>query len=215
MAAASPRHTASPPSPPPGVIDPNATPAALAKLLADQLHECEALRGALSAERARADAAERQLAALQGPTATAIAEYEERLRQADQARVAAERMRDASERAREDAEARVRGIAESWAQLNAYLRMAEVRAADARSGFDRLVTMGGQPVPMSQGGGEASNLLIPGARRARSPSMDAGAYPPAKRSRHVCALTRGAIYLLTIYVGPQSSRTFAKHQSER
>ena len=94
MAAASPRHTASPPSPPPGVVDPNATPAALAKLLADQLHECEALRGALSAERARADAAERQLAALQGPPATAIAEYEERLRQADQAPVAADRMRE-------------------------------------------------------------------------------------------------------------------------
>ncbi|KAI5895987.1 uncharacterized protein SCHCODRAFT_02697489 [Schizophyllum commune H4-8] len=184
MAAASPRHTASPPSPPPGVIDPNATPAALAKLLADQLHECEALRAALSSERARAEAAERQLAALQGPPATAIAEYEERLRQADQARVAAERMRDASERAREDAEARVRGIAESWAQLNAYLRMAEVRAADARLGFDRLVNMGGQPVPMSQGGGDSGSMLIPGARRARSPSMDAGAYPPAKRSRH-------------------------------
>ncbi|KAL1746890.1 hypothetical protein HDZ31DRAFT_72627 [Schizophyllum fasciatum] len=184
LVAASPRHTASPPSPPPAPIDPNATPAALAKLLADQLHEVEALRTALATERARADTAERQLAALQGPPAAAIAEYEERLRQAEQARATADRARDAAERAREDAEARVRGVADHWSQLNAYLRMAEIRANDARAGFDRVVAAGGVPLPAPHAAqSEASSTLVPGARRARSPSMDAGAYPPAKRAR--------------------------------
>ncbi|KAF9237000.1 hypothetical protein BU15DRAFT_49314 [Melanogaster broomeanus] len=60
---------------------------------------------------------------------------------------------DRAEHARDEADARRRVLTEAWDELNRYLNVIELRAADARAGFARLVADGGgqlvlAPIPI-------------------------------------------------------------------
>ncbi|PFH47116.1 hypothetical protein AMATHDRAFT_68400, partial [Amanita thiersii Skay4041] len=110
----------------------------LASLLTDAFKEVESLRRELAAVRKRADDAERKYRALssvsdpkatQADTARVIQEFEVRALEA--------------EAARDDADSRRRSLIETWHQLDRYLHTVELRAADARAGFSKIVSEGG------------------------------------------------------------------------
>ncbi|KAF8638774.1 hypothetical protein AX17_001969 [Amanita inopinata Kibby_2008] len=110
----------------------------LAALLTDAFKEIESLRRELAAVKKRAEDAERRYHALssvsdpksaQADTARVIQEFEQRALDA--------------EVARDEAESRKRILVETWYQLDRYLHTVEMRAADARAGFSKIVSDGG------------------------------------------------------------------------
>ncbi|KAH7923175.1 hypothetical protein BV22DRAFT_602589 [Leucogyrophana mollusca] len=165
----------------------SASHAQLASLLSASYRDIDELRKELSSTRKRLDKTERLLAAQSSPTASSpasalIADLER------------------AERARDEADARRRILSESWAELDRYLSVIELRAADARAGFSRIVAEGGgqlvlAPIPVpgqqSQGANPPAIMLVPPAGSVaasgnRRPLDDAGylaAQPPQKRRR--------------------------------
>ena len=126
------------PDPPPPHDPPSHSSAQLAALLAEALKDADSLRRELSAVKKRAEDLERRyhaLAALSDPKSP----------QADTARIIhdfEQRAVDA-EAARDDSESRKRLVLESWHQLDRYLQTVELRAADARAGFAKIIADGG------------------------------------------------------------------------
>ncbi|KZT67049.1 hypothetical protein DAEQUDRAFT_428917 [Daedalea quercina L-15889] len=135
------------------------SPAQLAALLSDALRDADALRYELSKSRRRAEKAERLLSSLthstcspsqQRPPAESSApstppngHHQPLPESAVKAILDAEARVERAEVARDDAEARLRVIQEAWTELNHYLNTTEVRAADARMSFSRIVADGG------------------------------------------------------------------------
>ncbi|KAM6489355.1 hypothetical protein JOM56_015256 [Amanita muscaria] len=112
--------------------------AQLASLLAAALNDVETLRRELVATKKRAEDAERRCHAFssvsdpkstQADTARIIQDFDQRALEA--------------EAARDDSDSRRRALIDTWHQLDRYLQMVEVRAADARAGFQKIVTDGG------------------------------------------------------------------------
>lgn len=125
------------PDPPPPHDPPSHSSAQLAALLADALKDADTLRRELQAAKKRAEDLERRyhaLAALSDPksphadTARIIHDFEQRAVDA--------------EAARDDSESRRRLVLESWHQLDRYLQTVELRAADARAGFAKILADG-------------------------------------------------------------------------
>ncbi|KAF8128161.1 hypothetical protein EV363DRAFT_1170810 [Boletus edulis] len=165
----SPQPTTSPP--------PNGQPqsnAQLAQLLTTSYRESDILRKDLVATRRRLEKAERLLAAASPPNASngthaIILECER-----------AER----AERARDEADARRRVLSDAWEELSRYLTVLELRAADARAGFTRLVAEGGgqlvlAPVPLP--GYFPTTVHTPAAS---SPAIMLVPPPPANHRSH-------------------------------
>ncbi|KAI9460068.1 hypothetical protein HD554DRAFT_1597943 [Boletus coccyginus] len=138
------------PSPPPTQSN-----AQLAHLLTTSYRESDNLRKELAATRKHLDKAERLLAtyasAASPPNtnngAHSISEAAQRVIAECEARA------DRAEHARDEADARRRVLSDAWEELNRYLGVVELRAADARAGFARLVAEGGgqlvlAPVPL-------------------------------------------------------------------
>ncbi|KAG6885954.1 hypothetical protein C0993_007456, partial [Termitomyces sp. T159_Od127] len=172
--------------------DPAATPAGLAKLLADAYADADALRRELDAMKKRVDHAERLAAALQAlrpPPDHDKPDPVDVLRQWEQRALAAEHARD-------DADVRRNAVESSWAQLNNYLAQLESVAADARAGFSRVFDGGGPYVVPAHVPALAAARPRgrppfpfpalpphPGSRRPRTPSIDSYPHPPAKKAR--------------------------------
>ncbi|KAF9224641.1 hypothetical protein BS17DRAFT_85589 [Gyrodon lividus] len=139
--------------------------AQLAQLLSASYRESEALRKDLATTRKRLEKAERLLASYSAATSSSgtsppntnngnatspthsISEPVQRVIAECEARA------DRAEHARDEADARRRVLTEAWDELNRYLHVIEIRAADARAGFARLVADGGgqlvlAPIPI-------------------------------------------------------------------
>ncbi|KAF8677863.1 hypothetical protein AX14_004768 [Amanita brunnescens Koide BX004] len=122
------------PDPPPPSDPPSHSSAQLAALLADALKDAEILRRELAAAKKRADDLDRRYHAL-------VAISDPKSPHADTARIIhdfEQRALDA-EAARDDSESRRRLVLESWHQLDRYLQTVELRAADARAGFAKIL----------------------------------------------------------------------------
>ena len=147
------------PSPPPNGAVAAQSNAQLAHLLTASYRESDALRKDLAATRKRLDKAERLLASYSAASASgsppsnngsatlSIPEAAQR------AILECEARADRAEHARDEADARRRVLSDAWEELNRYLHVVELRAADARAGFARLVAEGGgqlvlAPVPL-------------------------------------------------------------------
>lgn len=178
----------SPPAPRPASPS-NASPtnSQLASLLSESCREIDSLRRELSATRKRAEKAERLLATFTqaasgapingtGSPQMVVPEAAARVIQDCEARV------ERAELARDEAEARKRVLMDTWAQLDKYLGVVELRAADARQGFARIV---------AEGGGQLVLATIPVAGQPGSfppsHSMSQANFnmpPPLNHSRH-------------------------------
>ncbi|KII83324.1 hypothetical protein PLICRDRAFT_180581 [Plicaturopsis crispa FD-325 SS-3] len=160
----------------------------LAALLSQTYAELEAVKADLAATIQRAEKAERfadQLVAANDNDGAARAVVDA------EARVLA------AERARDEADVRRRIVTEAWGELERYLQVVDIRSADARAGFARIVQDGGGHLVLSP-------IPLPGAqptsshRSHRMPPMHAlplppppnanprhdDMQPPAKKSRH-------------------------------
>ncbi|KIY51313.1 hypothetical protein FISHEDRAFT_70953 [Fistulina hepatica ATCC 64428] len=162
----------------------NHTNAQLALLLADTCKENEQLRRELDKTTKQLESTERILnsftrlhneaksnSSISEPAIQAIiAEHEERT---NHAQIAAA-----------DAEARHRSIVDAWSALDTWYRTSEIRAADARTAFSRVVESGGSLVLptlskfANQSQSSTSPVFTQGTKRA-SPYV----YAPNKRSR--------------------------------
>ncbi|KAK2465841.1 hypothetical protein APHAL10511_001482 [Amanita phalloides] len=164
---------------PPPPIPHSHSAAQLATLLADALKDADALRRELAVTKKRADDIEHRFAAL-----SSLADS--KLPQADSARIIQEfdqRAIDA-EAARDESESRRRLVLDNWLQLDRFLQTIEVRAADARASFAKIIAEGagslilatlplpgGVPVPYSY---PASGTMPPPPNHARTPYPSAG-----------------------------------------
>ena len=164
-----------PPPPPPALRDdpaphqPNgissassSSPAQLAALLTKSLQEAEALKDELATVRRRAEKAERLLATFQSsqspssnasPPGSSQGQPAKSAQLPESARKAIlefENRAERAEQARDEAEARLRLLQESWLELDRFLAQMELRNADARAQFARIVADAGGPlVPVS------------------------------------------------------------------
>ncbi|KAF8622427.1 hypothetical protein AX15_007011 [Amanita polypyramis BW_CC] len=145
--------------------------AQLAALLADALKETESLRRELALTKKRADDVERRYHALssisdsKGPLADAsraIQEFEQRALDA--------------EAARDDSDSRRRLVVDTWHQLDRYLQTVEMRAADARAGFAKIVAEGGGHLVFNA-------IPLPGGGPVQIPYPPLGAMPPPNHAR--------------------------------
>ncbi|KAG9309785.1 hypothetical protein JVU11DRAFT_10159 [Chiua virens] len=142
-------------SPPPTTSEQNGqSNAQLATLLSVSYRESDSLRKELAATRKRLEKAERLIASYSAAAATSNPTVTASLSEAAQRVIAeCETRADRAEHARDEADARRRVLSDSWDELNRYLHLIELRAADARAGFSRLVADGGgqlvlAPVPL-------------------------------------------------------------------
>ena len=145
--------------------------AQLAALLADALRDAESLRRELAATKKRADDIERRyhaLSSLSDPkssladTSRVIQDFEQRALDA--------------EAARDDSDARRRLVVETWHQLDRYLQTVEMRAADARAGFSKIVAEGGGHVVFNA-------IPVPGGGPVSIPYPPLGTMPPPNHAR--------------------------------
>ena len=116
----------------------------LADMLSTSYREAEALRRELTAARKRAEKAENILSNIflsgsdgsssQQPMPGGSNSCNNRLRKI---------CVQLAEQARDEADARRRVLMEQWAELDRHLNVMEIRAADARAGYSRIVAEGG------------------------------------------------------------------------
>ncbi|KAF8555007.1 hypothetical protein OG21DRAFT_962239 [Imleria badia] len=143
-------------SPPPNGATPQSN-AQLAHLLSTSYRESDLLRKDLAATRKRLEKAERLLSSYSSAASPpnnnngngphSVSESAQRVITECEARA------DRAEHARDEADARRRVLSDAWEELNRYLAVVELRSADARAGFARLVAEGGgqlvlAPVPL-------------------------------------------------------------------
>ncbi|KAI0352421.1 hypothetical protein OH77DRAFT_1505938 [Trametes cingulata] len=140
----------------------SSSPAQLAALLTKSLQEAEALKAELAQVKRRAEKAERLLATFQsssqsppnasppGSSQGASSKPQQLPEAARKAILESENRAERAEQARDEAEARLRMLQESWTELDRFLVQMEVRNADARSQFSRIVAeAGGTLVPVT------------------------------------------------------------------
>ncbi|KAG6850326.1 hypothetical protein H0H93_014901 [Arthromyces matolae] len=167
-------------------LSPTTTPAGLAKLLADAYADADSLRRELVLAKKRADHADRLASSMsalrQLPDQDAAIDI---LKQWEQRALAAEQ-------AREEAEIKRKAIESSWIQLNSFFSQLDIASQDARAGFSRVFDNGGPLVApgIPNLGPRGRTFPLPhsttttGSRRPRTPSIDAYAHPPSKKSRN-------------------------------
>ena len=175
-------------SPPPNGTVSSQSNAQLAQLLTASYRESDNLRKDLTVTRKRLEKAERLVASYASvaspPTANngngtlPISETAQRVIAECEARA------DRAEHARDEADARRRVISDAWEELHRYLAVVELRAADARAGFARLVAEGGgqlvlAPVPFP---GYFSNTVH--TPSVSSPAIMLVPPPPANHRSH-------------------------------
>ncbi|KII85313.1 hypothetical protein PLICRDRAFT_179039 [Plicaturopsis crispa FD-325 SS-3] len=119
--------------------------AELAAMLSTAYTDLETIKNELAGAHRRAEKAERLVAALTANNHSA--EESARLAMEAETRV------EMADRARDEANGRRRIIMESWAELERYLQVIDIRAADARTNFGRIVQEGGghlvlSPIPL-------------------------------------------------------------------
>ena len=172
--ALSPLATArSPPS-----ASPSHSNAQLAEMLSSSFREVEALRRELASTRRRADKAESILNAMQQSVSS-----ESQPEAAVRAIIDCEHRVQLAEQARDEAEVRRRVLMEAWSELDRYLGVIEIRAADARAGYSRIVAEGGGQLVVA-------NIPLPGQQPGSShsssshPSLSVMPPPPNHPSRH-------------------------------
>ncbi|TFK82304.1 hypothetical protein K466DRAFT_648057 [Polyporus arcularius HHB13444] len=130
------------------------SPAQLASLLAKALEETESLKQQLDSMKRRADKAERLLASFQStvqsptngspPGSSPGSPSKPQLSEAARKTIMeCENRAERAEQARDEAEARLRMLQESWVELDRFFASAELRNADVRAQFTRLVAQGG------------------------------------------------------------------------
>ncbi|KAH0839429.1 hypothetical protein J3R83DRAFT_204 [Lanmaoa asiatica] len=149
-------------SPPPNGSVSSQSNAQLAQLLTASYRESDLLRKDLTTTRKRLEKAERLLASYSAIASSTGASPPNAnngngthsISEATQRAIAeCETRADRAEHARDEADARRRVLSDAWEELNRYLHVVELRAADARAGFSRLVAEGGghlvlAPVPL-------------------------------------------------------------------
>lgn len=129
----------------------------LAEMLHASFREVETLRMELNATKRRAEKSETVLSAIQsasgpgGPTSSQQALPEAALRVI----MECEHRVQVAEQARDEAEVRRRVLMEAWTELDRYLGVIEIRAADARAGYSRIVAEGGGQLVLT-------NIPLPG-----------------------------------------------------
>ncbi|KAI0640650.1 hypothetical protein C8Q79DRAFT_1114008 [Trametes meyenii] len=138
----------------------SSSPAQLAALLTKSLQEAESLRADLARTTRRADKAERLLATFQSssqsppnaspPGSSQGAPSKPHIPDAARkAIVDSENRAERAEQARDEAEARLRMLQESWLELDRFLGQVELRNTDARAQFSRIVQdAGGTLIPV-------------------------------------------------------------------
>ncbi|RPD68898.1 hypothetical protein L226DRAFT_312767 [Lentinus tigrinus ALCF2SS1-7] len=133
---------------------PGSSPAQLAALLAKALEETDSYKQQLDSMRRRADKAERLLASFQStvqsptngspPGSAQGSPSKPQLSEAARKTIMeCENRAERAEQARDEAEARLRMLQESWVELDRFFAGAELRNADVRAQFTRLVAQGG------------------------------------------------------------------------
>lgn len=154
------------------------SPAQLASLLSDALHQVETLKRELGVQKRRAEKAERLLSSYQKISPTTDASNPESPAGANQFDEAAARLLilecearvERAELDRTDLEARIARIQAQWAEDERVLYDAETKLAEVRSTFSQIIAhRGGQLVVVNgQGPHAATQLNIRAPEGARS-----------------------------------------------
>ncbi|KAG8218141.1 hypothetical protein J3R82DRAFT_3678 [Butyriboletus roseoflavus] len=174
-------------SPPPNGPTPHSN-AQLAELLTASYRESDLLRKDLAATRKRLEKAERLLTSYSTVASPSNANGTHSISEAAQRAITdGEARADRAEHARDEADARRRVLSDNWEELNRYLHLIELRAADARAGFARLVTEGGgqlvlTPVPLP---GYHPQTVV---HTPSAPSPAIMLVPPPRSHRHSASL---------------------------
>jgi hypothetical protein len=149
-------------------------------MLSASFREVEALRRELASTRRRAEKAENILNTIQSGSDGSNSQQQQQMPEAAvRAIVDCEHRIHVAEQARDEAEARRRVLMEAWVELDRYLGVIEIRAADARAGYNRIVAEGGGQLVVA-------NIPLPGqppSHNHQNPSISAMP-PPAHPSRH-------------------------------
>ncbi|KAL1937325.1 hypothetical protein VTO73DRAFT_13838 [Trametes versicolor] len=136
----------------------SSSPAQLAALLTKSLQEAESLKSELAQVKRRADKAERLLAIFQSssqsgspngspPGSSQGASSKPHLSEATRKAILDSDARaDAAERARDEAEARLRMLQEYWTDVDRFFSQMDARTADMRSRWTRYIESGGGPI---------------------------------------------------------------------
>ncbi|KAI0766222.1 hypothetical protein BD413DRAFT_680168 [Trametes elegans] len=183
--ASSPQLNGSPPA--------SSSPAQLAALLTKSLQETESLKAELASAKRRADKAERLLATFQSSQSPSNASPpgssegpSSNPHISDAARKAiidADNRADRAEQERDEAEARLRMLQESWSELDRFLVQMEVRNSDARAQFSRIVAeAGGRIVPVTSIPTQ-NTVYLPTALQSQLPPIPSTRPHPSTRSR--------------------------------
>lgn len=216
-ASVSPMNSARSP-PTSAVISPGSTGhsnAQLAEMLSASFREVDSLRRELTSMRKRAERAENIVSAIQsGSDGSGSASQQQQQQQMPEAAVRAimdcEHRIQLAEQARDEAEARRRVLMEAWVELDRYLGVIEIRAADARAGYTRIVAEGGGqlvvaniPLP-----GQQTGVVAQQQQHAHSSNPTISVMPPPShpsRSHHPSSHTRNHSQRSA---GPQTSHTW-------
>lgn len=173
------------------VISPNIaghSNAQLAEMLSASYREVEALRRELSSTTRRAEKAENILSVIQSGSDPSSNNSQQQQQPMPEAAVRAimecERRIHVAEQARDEAEVRRRVLMEAWVELDRYLGVIEIRAADARAGYSRIVAEGGGQLVVA-------NIPLPGqppppppSQNPPNPSSSSAMPPPSHPPRH-------------------------------
>jgi hypothetical protein len=192
------------------VISPSATGhsnAQLAEMLSASFREVDTLRRELTSTRKRAERAENIVSAIQsGSDASAGSQQQQQMPEAAvRAIMDCEHRIQLAEQARDEAEARRRVLMEAWVELDRYLGVIEIRAADARAGYTRIVAEGGGqlvvaniPLPGQQAGVAHHAHANPTISVMPPPSHPSRSHHPSSHSRNHSQRS----------AGPQTSHTW-------
>ncbi len=154
----------------------SSSPAQLAALLTKSLQEAESLKSELAQVKRRADKAERLLAVFQQssqstspngspPGSSQGAPSKPHLSEAARKAIFDSDARaDAAERARDEAEARLRMLQEYWTDVDRFFSQMDARTADMRSRWTRYIESGGGPiVPIGNIPSQNASVYLPTA----------------------------------------------------
>ena len=172
------------------------SPAQLATLLAKALEETESLKQQLDSMKRRADKAERLLVSFQStvqsptngspPGSSQGASSKPQLSEAARKTIVeCENRAERAEQARDEAEARLRMLQESWVELDRFFAGAELRNADVRAQFTRLVAQGGGELITIPAIPSQNSIYISSALQPPLPSLPSRTHVSSRSSRSI------------------------------